>query len=120
MAFIHPEAADFSAVAKAALAAAAALGLPPQVVASSSDGQWGMGLVVPDEVAEHLHQHLTSSQAPIRIDGLATPELVAAEPETVEPETVEPQEPQDKPKRGPGRPRKAAAKTEDLTEDSDG
>lgn len=107
MAFIHPVAEDFSAVAKATLAAAAELGLPATVVKSSSDGRWGMGLIVPDAVAEAFAKHMESSQYPIRVDldEQAEPEAeVEAEADESEPE------PEDKPKRG--RPRKATAKTE--------
>ena len=120
MAFIHPVAEDFSAVAKATLEAAAELGLPATVVKSSSDGRWGMGLIVPDKVAEAFHKYMESSQYPIRVDmdELLVPvvelELEAEEPE---PEPEPDDEAEDKPKRGPGRPRKAAAKAKTETEE---
>lgn len=46
---VHPS--EFGNAASKLLAAADKLGLPAAVVATTSDGLFGMGFVVPDEVA---------------------------------------------------------------------
>lgn len=110
MAFIHPMAKDFSAVAKATLDAAAELGLAASVVKSTSDGQWGMGLIVPDALAVAFHKHLQSSLYPIRVDMDEYPQEPEAEAEAeVEPE---PEAKPEKPKRGPRAAKAAAAQPE--------
>lgn len=98
MAVIHPVAEDFSAVAKAALAAAEDLGLPVTVVAATSSADHGMGLVVPDEVAAKFGDFMESSLQPIRVERDTEPEVAE--------ETEAPA------KRGPGRPRKVTTETE--------
>lgn len=47
---VHPS--EFGNAAAKLLAAAEELGLPASVVATTSDGLFGMGFLVPDEVAE--------------------------------------------------------------------
>lgn len=75
---VHP--ADFGTAAAKLLVAAEELGLSPAVVATTSDGLFGMGFVVPEEVA---------AKAGFAV---AEQDSVAEEPVPV--------------KRGPGRPRK--------------
>lgn len=74
---VPPE--EFGAVARKLLDAADELGLPASVVATTSDGLFGMGLLVPDEVAEKAG--LTTKAKEAKADTPA--------------------------KRGPGRPRKS-------------
>lgn len=121
MAVIHPDASDFSAVAKATLAAAEKLGLPPQVVRTSSDGIWGMALIVPDEVADAFSEFMDSSGAPIRVDRDEVTEFLI-DPDTIEvigePEEDEEPEAVEVPvKRKPGRPKKVVAQPEPEEEE---
>ena len=73
------------------LAAAAALGYPATVVATTGDTPLGLGFQVPDEVADKWHAEGVVSVSEV-FDKIDDPE-----------ETKAPEAPQ---KRGPGRPRK--------------
>ncbi len=115
MAVVSPGPQDTSAVARALLAAADKLGLPATVVATTTDGAFGTGFVVPDELMGVFGEFMESAHEPIHVSLTAKanqepePELAVDEEPEPEPEP----EPEAKPKRGPGRPRKTvAAETE--------
>lgn len=86
---------ELTAAAVKLLAAAEALGLDPSVVRTTSDGLFGLGFIVPEEVA---------IKAGLKVGKAATAPKEPDSP-TEEPAPAAPA------KRGPGRPR--ATKSED-------
>lgn len=102
---VHP--ADFGTAAAKLLAAAQELGLPANVVGTHSDGLFGMGFLVPDEVAAKagFADLLYPKLASVTVEGEVVAEKVEAEEVDAEEAEAEPAPPAPV-KRGPGRPRK--------------
>lgn len=95
-AVVHVPMGEAGPVIRELLAAAEQLGLPPQVVATSTDGVFGFSLIVPDEVY------------------LLANGVTQADVDAVDAEPVDEAEP---PKKKGGRPRKAAV--EPVTEEQE-
>jgi hypothetical protein len=111
MALVSPSGRDFTVVARALLKTAEKLGLDPAVVRTDSDGLYGMGFRVPDELADRFVEFLEDAQDPINVSVLALPKAGGdEEPVTIRvEEPVADAEPEKKTpaKKGPGRPKKA-------------
>lgn len=101
MAIVSAPSALMTQTAAQLLAAAAELGLPADVVATTGDTPLGLGFEVPDE----LFDHWVKASA-VSVDETPVPAPTAAPdvPATPEPHGTESPEPKVPRRRGPGKP----------------